>query len=269
MDTIDPFDEITRHQDTERRVQDRRDLSDEQSGRETGRIARHLPDRSDRPESAEARRRKTRAFQDLLTRLLESDPVYADAYARADQTLSRAEALTETAIKFVRTKLAGLEDDHAALRAQARRLPDGTRVFRSKDGQVYDEHGRLLSEDLASGIVWHSDSPSYEAYLQSREALEAAEAELDLLVLYRIDVLGQWRDRMDDRDAPPSLKDLEALERDLLERAPSAIKLKLDDAFASMARESSHPSITEDTVLTASDAPSTSARSPEIEIPKL
>lgn len=256
----DDFDETIKQQEAARRDQDRRDLSDEQSGRETGRIARHLPSEAGSKDPNDPKRKRAKALQTLFDQLLLTDPVYAAAYRRAATLLSHAERATETAVTTVRAALATTEADHAELLDRASRLADGTRVFRHSDGRVYDEAGRMISDDLAAGVVWQPGSPSYDAYRRSRKTVEEARDSLEELQLYQVDVLGRWRHRMDDRDAPQSREELDQLLEDLRAKAPEAVKPQLEAGWE-IDQTSETP--------TGSKAPEASTRNASIDLPSL
>lgn len=237
------FDAITRKAQARAREQDRSDLNNEQAGRDVGRIARHLPGDGAKSETPEARRKRARAFRDLLDHLLQSDPIYAAAYGRASEVLSRAERVTDAALAAARAKLAVVEAGHAALKDRASRLADGTRVFRDADGRVLDAEGRVVSDAAAASVVWQPGSPSYEAFRQSRRSVADARDTLAALERYEVDVLGRWRDRLDDREAPPSQDELDALMEDIQARAPEAIKPQLEEGWTrEQAQASSAPS---------------------------
>ncbi|MEM6498246.1 MAG: hypothetical protein AAF709_16170, partial [Pseudomonadota bacterium] len=139
------FEATIKRQDDARRRAELRDLSDEQTGRETGRIARHLPKNATGDDPKDPKRKRAEAVLRLLDQLLLTDPVYRSTYQMADTRLTWAETLTENTISDARLTLDKLERSHEKLLDRASQLPDGTRVFQSEDGRIFDEFGREVS----------------------------------------------------------------------------------------------------------------------------
>lgn len=210
-----------------RAAQDGADLNNEVAGRKTGRQTRFLPGDATGERSTPAERR-AKVYRDLLDLLLATDPIYAARYAEAEALLGRAEEATEAAIAEAQSAAAEAAAALADVLGRANRLPDGRRVFRAADGAVYDEHGRRLSDAEAAGIVWKDDAPSYDAYRRVREHAEASQQALDGLLLYQVDVIGHWRGRMDDRENPPSLEELDEMQREIEEKAPAAVRRQME-----------------------------------------
>lgn len=210
-----------------RAARDGAHLNDELAGRDTGRQARFLPGEAGTGTSDPVERR-AKTYRDMLDLLLATDPIYAAQYANALEALDRAEAATEIAIVDARQDLAEAEAALEDVLDRASRLPDGRRAFRAADGTVYDEHGQRLSDAEAAGTVWKGGAPSYEDYLRAKKAAEAAQRVLDDLLLYQTDVLGHWRDRMEDRENPPTPQKLDAMQRQIDEKVAEAVRQRLE-----------------------------------------
>ncbi|MEL7111890.1 MAG: hypothetical protein AAGK93_02970 [Pseudomonadota bacterium] len=208
-------------------AQDGADLNNEVAGRQTGRQTRFLPGDATGDRSTPAERR-AKVYRDLLDLLLTSDPIYAARYAEAEALLDRAGAATEAAIAEAQSAAAEAAEALEDVLDRANRLPDGRRVFRAADGAVFDEHGQRLSDAEAAGIVWKDDAPSYEAYRRVREQADASQQTLNDLLLYQVDVIGHWRGRMDDRANPPSLEELDEMQRQIEEKAPAAVRRQME-----------------------------------------
>lgn len=190
-----------------RRQQDRDDLQNEVAGRETGRMKKFLTaDGSDT--NAEKKRRKDRAFQDALERLLATDLEYRALYEALGDRLGSAEVEADEAIAALRVEIDNLDTLINDMRDQAARLPDGRPVFRHADGRVVDENGDAIAPELAEGVIWPTDAPSAEDYFAATDKRAALWDLMGQWEAYRNDTLGGIRDRYDDRNDPMSKDDL-------------------------------------------------------------
>lgn len=68
-------------------------------------------------------------------------------------------------------------------------------------------------------------APTYQEYLDQRE-------KIDELRRYQVEVLGDARDRLSDEDNPLNKDELEAIQRDVSERAPDTIQINPEPASA-------------------------------------
>ena len=167
---------------------DRLVLNLEQSGQADGLITRFLP-KELHPKFLEEKRRKEQATLSLLEYLLLTDPAYAKLYAETLDLLNQAEQDTANAI-------AEAEYRYKDIMENAARLPDGRAVFMDQEGNVWDENGNTIDPDIAEGIVWPDDAPTYENYVQTVQRLND-------LRHYQVEVLGRARERLEDRNDPP------------------------------------------------------------------
>ncbi len=118
----------------EKSREDARDFYNEVAGRETGRTSRFL--------SKEERERRNGQSTDNKARLsaldiLMMDQAYAATYNRVMGLLSNAEQETQTAIDEAEEKLAQAQENLEALQGRASTLPDGTRIYQDKDGNIF------------------------------------------------------------------------------------------------------------------------------------
>ena len=149
--------------------------------------------------------------------LLYTDPAYTALYNDTIDLLARAEAATEEALQQAERDLTTARDALNETLDGANRLPDGTHVFRSADGNVYTGDGRVVGSEEAASVEWREDAPSYEDYLARRKAAGDAQHRIDELRRYQVDVLGRIRDRMTDPDNPPSPEDMEQAQAEIQE----------------------------------------------------
>ena len=184
----------------------------EQSGVLSGYRGRHLPDDPDTRRQRTAKKdadakRQLSALQSLLA----SDPAYAALYNETFNKLRDAEAATEAALISAQAALGMAKEDVADTLDAASTLPDGTKVFRDANGDVFTEDGERVAGDDLETIVWREDSPSHEDYLGKRDAMSDAQTRIDALRDYQTNVLGDARNRLEDEDNPPSKDELEEI----------------------------------------------------------
>jgi len=209
----------------EKKREDAADFYDEVAGRDNGKTARFL--------NKEERDRRTGKSTDRKTQLsaldiLMMDQTYASTYKRVMDLLAGAEQEAQTAIDEAEEKLSQTRDDLSRLQNRANTLPDGTRVYQDKNGNVFTEDGNQLQEPEAEAIVWKTGSPSYDDYLNHKKAVSDWQVYLDDLRTYQTDVLGSARDRISDPDTPPSQEELEKIENDITSRNPVSAKPRTD-----------------------------------------
>lgn len=216
----DDFKLITAMQNAKARAEDAARLQDVIAGRETGHGNRH--NRRDDPRNMNAARRRA-AEATHLDMLLASDPEYAALYRDFGDLLSDAESRTEAALAKAESALADTMD-------KAARLPDGRTVFMDENGNVVTEDGEIIDPEIAAGIEWPNDAPSYEEYRTRKD-------EVDALRRYQVDVLGTARGRYEDPDNPMTRDEFEDWEQRIQDETPAAIKLKPESALQDEALE--------------------------------
>lgn len=202
--------------------QDRDDLDNEMAGREVGRIKRFLPEGHAGP-AAQKRRDEEREHLSALMAMLRSNAAYAALYDQTMDALRNAEAATEAALTEARDTLDNANEALADLMDNANTLPDGTKVFRNQNGNVYTEDGRLIEGEELQGIHWRDNAPNYEDFLARRKAVSDAQATIDAILRYQTDILGHARGRLAAEDSPPTKEELEEIRRDIEARMPEAV----------------------------------------------
>ena len=196
------------------------------AGREVGRMARFLPREARGPQSKE-RRERERALQTALDILL-ANSAYAALHGDVTDFAARAETAAEIAMQEAEQDLAGAEESLRDTVENANKLPDGTAVFKRADGTVRTEDGCIVEGDELDGIVWRDDAPTYEDYLRRKAAVEEARKRIEDIRRYQVDVLGHARDRLNDTDNPPSIEELERIQKNIEDRMPPSVESKLD-----------------------------------------
>ena len=223
------------------REQDRQDFERELAGIDIGRTARFhnaefVEERQQgRSGASTAGRRERSEYASRLQMLLATDPVYARLYNDTSHLLDQAEAATDRAIAKAEAALKTAQEQLERTLHRAATLPDGTRVFRDKWGNVWNEARERVSDADAARIEWRGNEPAYEQFLEESEAVSGNLARLEELQGFRVDTLGRFRDRMTDRDNPPSADEMEQFRREMKENMPEAVRVELTRDTASIA----------------------------------
>lgn len=215
------------------RDEDRKDYERELAGIDIGRSNRfHGSDfvedrRQGRNGASGSQRSAQRELTSRLQAMLAANAGYAKLYNDTLGDLSDAEAATDRAIGKAEAALEEAQQQREQTLRRAAKLPDGTRVFRDARGNVLNEHGERVSDADAAGIEWRGDEPAYEQFLEDSESVKDRLTRLEALQGYRVDTLGGIRDRMDDKENPPSAEDVERFKREIHEKMPSEAKAEL------------------------------------------
>ena len=169
----DSFKEITKAQSERQRAQGFDDLQNEMSGVDVGRIGRFLSPEA-RKVLKERRNGNSSNRLSALDMMLLNNPAYADIYNNAMDRLADYEAATERALSKELTKLEVAEKSLNEILDQAATLPDGTRVFRDANGDVWTEADEKINANIADQIEWQGSEPSRELYKQHLDTKRAA-----------------------------------------------------------------------------------------------
>lgn len=217
------FKQHTDMQIATKRQQDFDDLQNEQAGRDTGRMQRFGVSQS---QQAEIQRKKDEKFRDHLTaleRLLRDNPAYAALHQQVMKLLNEAEHAAQRALDQAREDLCLANESLEDIQDRANQLPDGTRIYKDADGNVWTEDGRLVSQEELEGVVWKDGAPSWENYLNGKQAADDARSRIKDIEDYVYNVLGPSRDKMTDPNNPPSKDDMEDIDRKIRDKAPKAV----------------------------------------------
>lgn len=217
----DSFKVITEAQSERRRVQNIDDLHNEMAGVDVGRISRFLSPEV-RALLQEKRNGKSSSSLSALDMMLLNNPAYADIYNNAMDRLADYEAATERALSKELTKLEAAEKSLNEILDQAATLPDGTRVFRDANGDVWTEADQKIDANIADQIEWQGSEPSRELYKQHLDTKRNANDSVHEIRVFQTEV-GAVRERFTDPDNPPSPEDIQNAFKALEERTPNAI----------------------------------------------
>lgn len=157
----------------------------------------------------------------LVQMVLASSEQVADFKLQLDDYDAKTvEALIENeeALKLVREKM-------ETMLGEAEVLPDGRRVFKTKDGQrVFDENGQEVSPDVIDPAAIDNKKPKWEAFKAEKDEEVRLESERGQLLEYQ-DKLDNARERLDNGEI--TTKELDALKGDLEKSMPDAVRAKI------------------------------------------
>lgn len=136
--------------------------------------------------------------------------------------LDAYDAATIEALMLNEEELVAVRERIASMLLDAHVLPDGRRVFKTRDGtQVFDQYGSEIAPDELAPEEIADDKPRWEDWLHDQtEEMRLVEERQDLLAFQ--EKLDDTRERLED----PALtaEDLSALEDELGEAAPDRVK---------------------------------------------
>lgn len=207
--------------DDKQHLIDANDFANELAGLDAGRQERFMVG-AQRDSGDEGEQRRERDSVTLLQQLLRN-PEYARLYDAARSALDSAQRALDAAIIANAEAQDRLTQTVEDMESKAATLEDGTKVFRSADGNLYTADGRRLSAEEAAGVNVPDDAPSYEAYTQAQDALRRAKEKGRDLSDIQTTILDPARRRLEDENNPPSEDEL----RDLipkLQGVPSDIE---------------------------------------------
>lgn len=151
--------------------------------------------------------RSTEAGLSLHQRLMLSASYHA-AYERLGEVLAKAEQAIAGALSQSAERLVALRQAMEAVRENAARLPDGTRVYRDEEGRIWSEDGRNF-DHMGDVIVWPENASGLSDFTGARDAIEAEIENSARLRRIEIDI-GEIRDRYEDDENAMTRDEIEA-----------------------------------------------------------
>lgn len=207
------------------RQRDFDDLQREVAGLEVGLIARFLPDDVRNREQSEKAKAERQA--EMLTRLqiMMRDPAYAALYTETMDKLTEAERATETALAKALERQRLADEALADIQARALQLEDGRRVYRDESGTFRTEDGLSVSDTDMDAIAeqWHPGMPGYREFVESRDAAQAEAASVGEIMTYQVEVLGDIRERLSDKENPVSKDEFNAMQERMEAERPDSM----------------------------------------------
>ena len=204
---------------------DRIDLNHEISGEPTGRIQRFLSGGSTAYTGETKKKKAEREYRTLLEMLLAEDPQYAALYRKVTKKLEKAQQAVGQVLIDTNQRLEASDRKLQILRGNAAELQDGTKVFQSTDNNsIYTEQGKRLNNEEAQDIEFSDNAPSWEAYRAEKESYDTAMRQKAEVETYQQDVLEVAKERINDKENPLSLDELEELETRIEDEMPDIMR---------------------------------------------
>lgn len=224
------------------------DLGNEMAGRETGRNSRFRNKEDSNSEAAQRRRANTQAHMTALETMLLNDPEYAKIYNDTMDLLAEAEQVVEGALAQAEQALKQSSEELQTMLDNASQLPDGRKVFRDEEGQVWTADNERVSPEEAESIVWKDGSPSHTDFQKQKQLHQDRQQRYDDLYDSRYNVLGDIRNRMEDQDNPVAKEDVKGIQDTIeeqmkLSKADSVNELQQGNAETTIERTANNFSI--------------------------
>jgi hypothetical protein len=202
------------------------EYSQESAGLETGRISRFSS-----PEERENRRtgnsKEQRRFNELL-RMLLLNPVYAQLYFEAVETVERLDLAADRARQKLERESAEITEHLKKLKMKAAELPDGRKVFRAKDGRLIAEDGVDINANKDSVTGLSPATPSWEEFHKAQDRLKEIDRQQREIDDYERDVIEPFKARLADTDNPPSEDELREFQQ-AAKALPAPMRIELGE----------------------------------------
>jgi hypothetical protein len=197
------------------------DLNNEIGDRDTGRTRRFLT--SDSAGRVNERKREEERRMSALMRAMQ-DPAYTAAYNETKDVADAARYATDTAALRLTAEAQQAAERLDSIRADAARLPDGTRVYLSRtDGRLYTEDGIDVSDQRDSVIGLTANSPAREDIDAARQETERIAERQRQVERYDREVLRPVEERLQDQDNPSSVEELRRDRERLEQEMPAEV----------------------------------------------
>jgi len=175
---------------------------------------------------AEQRERLDMQEAELATVMTVATLVMEEQRQAFEIRLARLEVATAEALLANEVELAEAQAAFDALMAQAFVLPDGRRVFKTRDGRrVFDETGQPVAADVIRPEAIPDSLPRWETRIEGLERRDALERERRELREYQ-GKLDKARERLD--DGSMTAADLDALDKELQAAAPASVLARMN-----------------------------------------
>lgn len=200
------------------------DINNESAGRDTGRLQRFSA--SSRYEGSESQKReKERRLSNLMYLL--QNPHYARLYRQAVDAVDEADRAAARALLKLEREGELAAQHLRELKEAAAQLPDGRKVFQSKNGRIYTEDSEDVTHlrDAMTGLT--DASPSWEEFQKARDHAQDIERRKQEVETYQREIIDPAKERLADTENPLSIEELEHLGT-LKDRAPSDVRAQYD-----------------------------------------
>lgn len=202
----DDFHIIEANQRLLKQAQDQDDLNNERSGNNVGRISRFGLENSTINMIAQ----KKKDYQDLLERIIMS-AAYKEAFSQAMAALNETESAVYDALVDISEKLAVSETHMNKILDNAQELPDGTKIFLSKDGGYFRMDGTKVPKSEIVDLDLRDNASSFEEFRTAEQAFHFDQTRFNQISEYSAEV-AEIREGIENTENRPSIEKLEELE---------------------------------------------------------
>lgn len=223
--------DLKQHNDVERvknSDQSLDDLQNEIAGREVGRLERFGVGNELSDAALQKKEQKKDFMLTALAQLMQ-DLEYFKLYNNTSILLHDLMRMSDEALESSNTKLESLLQQRDKNLENANKLADGRVVFKSNNGDVLTENDEIITNQvLLDGVVWKDNAATYEEYVENRGAISVTRSDIDEMIHYQNDVLGNAMDRLGNADDPLSKEELKEMQQHIMDSAPSSVQITSD-----------------------------------------
>lgn len=203
-----------------RRLEELDDFNDELAGRNTGKMRKSA--------APDAQRESQDNGSHLMDAMELAAMVWNETFDRIAHEINTLSEATQIALSNARQEAQQAAEELREIQDRATTLPDGRRVYRDEDGNVYTEDGNRLSPDQAAGIQWAEGATTWNEYLNARKRQQETAQNVEDIERYR-DRIEALRQRLQSATpGNPSQEELERLESELDQGMPAAVRKERD-----------------------------------------
>lgn len=198
-------------------------------------------------------KKEKREEEETVQEMVESALATLDEIAKFEVQLDRYDAATVQALMDNEVALRAVNERIEEMLDNATVLPDGRRVFRTRDGQrVFDEHGLEIGADVIEPNAIGEKKTSWEDFAEFNDTQRVLLRERDDLIAYQQD-LDDARDRLDGDDLTSD--ELDALEKELGDNAPARVREIMASKERELEQEAEGPASDQEARATAAVRP--------------
>ncbi|MEM9128907.1 MAG: hypothetical protein AAGA97_04215 [Pseudomonadota bacterium] len=179
------------------------------AGVNVGRMRKHIPKAATDTVTGKKETVADRVARTLQW-LLMNDENYARAHKTAVVATNDAMDAAASALSNIKVALKQSAADVEDILNRAATLPDGRKVFRDGQGGVVDQDGNRIAQDIADGIIWRGDEPTYHEYRAEIDRADALRRAHDEVLGIEAE-LGGYQGELSDNQNPASQGRAEAI----------------------------------------------------------
>ena len=133
-----------------------------------------------------------------MAALTEAEDLVYKKLLEASEALSKSEAKLTEVLK------------------RAQELPDGTKIFRGKDGNAFRSDGTQVPASEIADINWREDAATVDEHQQAKQAFDGDKARFDQLSGFEVE-LSEIRQKIKDKHNPATIEELDQFKDRIIE----------------------------------------------------